>query len=85
MTTPTPTNKAAAIDRTPASTAIDRTPASTNHQLSTYNCEIPDWLQQCLDERQQEQAIAKEETGVVINSDRLLIANAFQLAYDLHG
>jgi GTP diphosphokinase / guanosine-3',5'-bis(diphosphate) 3'-diphosphatase len=76
MTTPTPTNKAA---------AIDRTPASTNHQLSTYNCEIPDWLQQCLDERQQEQAIAKEETGVVINSDRLLIANAFQLAYDLHG
>jgi GTP diphosphokinase / guanosine-3',5'-bis(diphosphate) 3'-diphosphatase len=64
-------------------TAIDDYQASANHQI--YNCEIPDWLQQCLDERQQPRAIADDRTGGLVNSDRLLIADAFQLAYDLHG
>jgi GTP diphosphokinase / guanosine-3',5'-bis(diphosphate) 3'-diphosphatase len=43
----------------------------------TYNCEIPEWLQQCLD--------AEQEADTPMDLDRKLIKNAFQFAYDLHG
>jgi GTP diphosphokinase / guanosine-3',5'-bis(diphosphate) 3'-diphosphatase len=43
----------------------------------TYNCDIPDWLQQCLDEA--------EQPDLSIDPDRQLIRTAFQFAYDLHG
>jgi GTP diphosphokinase / guanosine-3',5'-bis(diphosphate) 3'-diphosphatase len=42
-----------------------------------YNCDIPDWLQQCLD--------GSEQPDVAIDPDQQLIKNAFQFAYDLHG
>jgi GTP diphosphokinase / guanosine-3',5'-bis(diphosphate) 3'-diphosphatase len=57
----------------------------------TYNCDLPEWLQQCLDEITNHQEInlpgleleASEIVGVDL--DRQLIGNAFQFAYDLHG
>ncbi len=43
----------------------------------TYSCEIPEWLQQCLD--------GEKHDDPTIDADRQLIKNAFQFAYDLHG
>jgi GTP diphosphokinase / guanosine-3',5'-bis(diphosphate) 3'-diphosphatase len=43
----------------------------------TYSCEIPDWLQQCLD--------GAKDPDPAIDADCQLIKNAFQFAYDLHG
>jgi GTP diphosphokinase / guanosine-3',5'-bis(diphosphate) 3'-diphosphatase len=45
--------------------------------LPVYSCDIPDWLQQCLDE------VPTADTP--INADRQLIKNAFEFAYELHG
>jgi GTP diphosphokinase / guanosine-3',5'-bis(diphosphate) 3'-diphosphatase len=45
--------------------------------LTTYNCDIPDWLQQCLDE------VPSADEPIEI--DRQLIKNAFVFAYELHG
>jgi GTP diphosphokinase / guanosine-3',5'-bis(diphosphate) 3'-diphosphatase len=61
------------------------TPIASNDRVSTYNCEIPDWLRQCLDARQHPSDRVADEAEALIKSDRLLIADAFQLAYDLHG
>jgi GTP diphosphokinase / guanosine-3',5'-bis(diphosphate) 3'-diphosphatase len=43
----------------------------------TYDCTIPDWLQQCLD--------AEQSPEVPVDLERRLIKNAFQFAYELHG
>jgi GTP diphosphokinase / guanosine-3',5'-bis(diphosphate) 3'-diphosphatase len=43
----------------------------------TYDCTIPDWLQQCLD--------AEQGSEVPVDLERRLIKNAFQFAYELHG
>jgi GTP diphosphokinase / guanosine-3',5'-bis(diphosphate) 3'-diphosphatase len=69
------------ISPIPTSTDVDAAvvtapSADTNGKL-TYNCDIPDWLQQCLD--------GAEHPDGTIDSDRQLIKNAFQFAYDLHG
>jgi GTP diphosphokinase / guanosine-3',5'-bis(diphosphate) 3'-diphosphatase len=45
--------------------------------LPAYNCDIPDWLQQCLD--------AVPTADIPIDADRQLIKNAFEFAYELHG
>jgi GTP diphosphokinase / guanosine-3',5'-bis(diphosphate) 3'-diphosphatase len=45
--------------------------------LPAYSCDIPDWLQQCLDE------VPTADTP--IDADRQLIKNAFEFAYELHG
>jgi GTP diphosphokinase / guanosine-3',5'-bis(diphosphate) 3'-diphosphatase len=45
--------------------------------LLVYNCDIPDWLQQCLDE--------VPTADIPIDADRQLIKNAFEFAYELHG
>ena len=58
---------------------------SATDSISTYNCDIPAWLRQCLDEAQHPDAIVSDEVNNLSKSDRLLIADAFQLAYDLHG
>jgi GTP diphosphokinase / guanosine-3',5'-bis(diphosphate) 3'-diphosphatase len=42
-----------------------------------YNCEIPDWLQQCLS--------GEPIADPAIAADRVLIKNAFNFAYRLHG
>lgn len=51
----------------------------------TYDCDIPIWLQQCLDAEDR----ADAPTDSNVDTDRLrhrkLIKNAFQFAYDLHG
>jgi guanosine-3',5'-bis(diphosphate) 3'-pyrophosphohydrolase len=56
---------------------ITSTPSTAADIIPTYNCDIPDWLQQCLD--------GQKNLDVAIDLDRQLIANAFQFAYDLHG
>ncbi|WP_373540548.1 bifunctional (p)ppGpp synthetase/guanosine-3',5'-bis(diphosphate) 3'-pyrophosphohydrolase [Chamaesiphon sp.] len=43
----------------------------------TYNCEIPEWLQQCLS--------AEQDADTPMDLDRKLIKSAFQFAYELHG
>ncbi len=58
---------------------IDAADASAD-QILTYNCDLPDWLQQCLDEQQNPETTINNEA-----SDRALITKAFQFAYDLHG
>ncbi len=67
---------------TPLSISADDIAVATISDLdaddeSTYSCDIPDWLQQCLD--------GVQHPDPAVNSDRLLIKNAFQFAYDLHG
>lgn len=52
--------------------------------LSAYNCELPDWLHQCLD-LAHPSASSDENSRQWSERDRTLIASAFQLAYDLHG
>jgi GTP diphosphokinase / guanosine-3',5'-bis(diphosphate) 3'-diphosphatase len=42
-----------------------------------YNCEIPDWLQKCLD--------GQTNPDLTVDADSKLISDAFQFAYDLHG
>ena len=63
---------------------IETHDASTEQSL-TYNCDLPDWLRQCLAERQHPAMIVDHKVGALVASDRQLIANAFQFAYDLHG
>lgn len=58
---------------------IDAADASAD-QILTYNCDLPDWLQQCLDEQQNPETTINNEA-----SDQALITKAFQFAYDLHG
>jgi GTP diphosphokinase / guanosine-3',5'-bis(diphosphate) 3'-diphosphatase len=60
-----------------ADVAVVTTPGADADDELTYNCDIPDWLQQCLD--------GVEHADAAVNSDRQLIKNAFQFAYDLHG
>jgi GTP diphosphokinase / guanosine-3',5'-bis(diphosphate) 3'-diphosphatase len=65
--------------------AIDAASTAPDDSSSTYNCEIPQWLQECLDAAKNHNATVNEEANGTVDRDRLLIANAFQLAYDLHG
>jgi GTP diphosphokinase / guanosine-3',5'-bis(diphosphate) 3'-diphosphatase len=51
--------------------------ADADGELTTYDCDIPAWLQQCLD--------IVAEPDVEIDADRQLIKNAFQFAYELHS
>lgn len=46
---------------------------------SAYNCDLPAWLQECL------QLIPASGTDSWSERDRALIGSAFQFAYDLHG
>jgi GTP diphosphokinase / guanosine-3',5'-bis(diphosphate) 3'-diphosphatase len=66
---------------TPLSISADDIAAPTLHHADaddeTYSCDIPDWLQQCLD--------GVQHLDPAVNNDRELIKNAFQFAYDLHG
>jgi GTP diphosphokinase / guanosine-3',5'-bis(diphosphate) 3'-diphosphatase len=50
-----------------------------------YSCEIPDWLQECLDAAKNVAPTIVDGDDSSPDRDRLLIASAFQLAYDLHG
>ncbi len=52
-------------------------PIDPSPKMTTYNCGIPAWLQQCLD--------AEQEGDTPMDLDRKLIKNAFQFAYELHG
>ncbi|WP_310485520.1 bifunctional (p)ppGpp synthetase/guanosine-3',5'-bis(diphosphate) 3'-pyrophosphohydrolase [Chamaesiphon sp. VAR_48_metabat_403] len=49
----------------------------TASEAITYNCGIPDWLQQCLD--------TTPDGNEPADLDARLIKNAFQFAYELHG
>ena len=61
---------------TPLALSADDVDLSPSTEM-TYNCEIPEWLQQCLD--------AEQDTDTPMDLDRKLIKNAFQFAYELHG
>jgi GTP diphosphokinase / guanosine-3',5'-bis(diphosphate) 3'-diphosphatase len=70
----------------PDDTATNTTSISTNDDdIATHNCDIPDWLQQCLDRYRHPDAVVSAEAGGLSQSDADLIASAFQFAYDLHG
>ena len=60
-----------------AAVAVVTVPGADTDDESTYSCDIPDWLQQCLD--------GVQDPDPAVNNDRQLIKNAFQFAYDLHG
>jgi GTP diphosphokinase / guanosine-3',5'-bis(diphosphate) 3'-diphosphatase len=65
---------------TPISISVDGVTdlaIADDSDLPAYNCEIPDWLQQCLDE--------VPTADIPIDADRQLIKNAFEFAYELHG
>ncbi|WP_310489804.1 bifunctional (p)ppGpp synthetase/guanosine-3',5'-bis(diphosphate) 3'-pyrophosphohydrolase, partial [Chamaesiphon sp. VAR_69_metabat_338] len=67
--------------------------ADPDGQPVVYNCDIPDWLQQCLNEVPTADtpvvgvgvASAGAEASPLENLDRQLIKNAFKFAYELHG
>ncbi len=65
--------------------AIMDAPSRSTNRLLTYNCDVPQWLQQCLDEQQNPDIILDRQAGTLVYGDRKLIASAFQFAYDLHG
>jgi GTP diphosphokinase / guanosine-3',5'-bis(diphosphate) 3'-diphosphatase len=73
----------------PVSASLSVPSISTDDDLPAHNCEIPDWLQQCLDGYQQpgspERPPASVANGTSSLSDRDLIASAFLFAYELHG
>jgi GTP diphosphokinase / guanosine-3',5'-bis(diphosphate) 3'-diphosphatase len=78
MTTPIPVS-------TDDVAAIATTRKSADRSSSVYSCEIPDWLQECLDAAKIPNKTVNAESNSSVDRDRLLIASAFQLAYDLHG
>ena len=55
---------------------VDGVDLSPSEEM-TYNCEIPEWLQHCLN--------AEQDAATPMDLDRKLIKNAFQFAYELHG
>jgi GTP diphosphokinase / guanosine-3',5'-bis(diphosphate) 3'-diphosphatase len=65
----------------PASTStaddVDVAMMTASGDELTYNCPIPEWLEQCL--------AAPQSSEKSTDLDRQLIKNAFQFAYDLHG
>jgi GTP diphosphokinase / guanosine-3',5'-bis(diphosphate) 3'-diphosphatase len=72
----------------PVSIVSDSTSTEDDH-LPSHNCDVPDWLQQCLDEYRQPVSLqnppAPGATATSPLSDRDLIASAFLFAYELHG
>jgi GTP diphosphokinase / guanosine-3',5'-bis(diphosphate) 3'-diphosphatase len=56
-----------------------------DHPAKTYDCDIPEWLQQCLDGAQSADTLVDIDAHAEIIRQRQLIKNAFQFAYDLHG
>jgi GTP diphosphokinase / guanosine-3',5'-bis(diphosphate) 3'-diphosphatase len=73
----------------PVSIASDSSLATEDDHLLSPNCDIPEWLQQCLDGYRQpvslENLTATVANGTLSLSDRDLIASAFLFAYELHG
>jgi GTP diphosphokinase / guanosine-3',5'-bis(diphosphate) 3'-diphosphatase len=73
----------------PVSIVSDSIPAVEDDHLPRHNCDIPDWLQQCLDGYRQpvspENPLATVANSTLSPSDRDLIASAFLFAYELHG
>jgi GTP diphosphokinase / guanosine-3',5'-bis(diphosphate) 3'-diphosphatase len=64
---------------------LDATRIASVDRTLIYNCEMPDWLQQCLDEQRNPVIVVDDKAAALSPADRQLIANAFQFAYDLHG
>jgi GTP diphosphokinase / guanosine-3',5'-bis(diphosphate) 3'-diphosphatase len=73
----------------PVSIVSDSSPATEDDHLPSHNCDVPDWLQQCLDGYRQpvspENSPASVSNSTLSLSDRDLIASAFLFAYELHG
>jgi GTP diphosphokinase / guanosine-3',5'-bis(diphosphate) 3'-diphosphatase len=72
----------------PVSIVSDSIPATEDDHLPSHNCDVPDWLQQCLDGYRQPVSLENPPTPVAngtLPSDRDLIASAFLFAYELHG
>ncbi len=73
----------------PVSIASDSIPATEDDHLPGHNCDVPDWLQQCLDGYRQPVSPGNSPESVANStlplSDRDLIASAFLFAYELHG
>jgi GTP diphosphokinase / guanosine-3',5'-bis(diphosphate) 3'-diphosphatase len=63
--------------------AITAPSSATVSDSLTYNCDIPDWLQQCLDEDENFEAVGDLDATAERLQQRVLIKNAFQFAYDL--
>lgn len=61
----------------PTMTSTLPIPSTPIDFASQYKCELPDWLLDCLQEQRHPNSNS--------DPDRLLIAEAFQFAYDLHG
>ena len=78
MTTPSPVS-------TDDVATIATASKSSEDIISLYSCEIPDWLQECLDAAKIPNKTVNNESNSSVDRDCLLIASAFQLAYDLHG